>query len=51
MKEMLLEPVMTQGMVVHGSKKLKVIHFSESSEMFNADFTVISPDWSEHICW
>lgn len=40
-KEMVLEPVRTQGMAVPGSKNLNVIHFSEWSEMFNADFAVI----------
>lgn len=50
MKEMVLEPLRTQGMIVHGSRNLNVIHFSDWSELFNADFTVISHDWSEHIC-
>lgn len=50
MKEIVVEPVRTQGIIVHGSKNLNVIHFSEWSEMFNTDFTVIPHSWSEHIC-
>lgn len=51
MKEIVLEPVRTQGMIVHGLKNFNVIHFSERSEMFNANFIVIPHDQSEHICW